>query len=104
MGQIYIKQVNWALMFATIALVLAFESSSALAAAYGIAVTATMGITTVLAYVISRHVWGWSRAGRRVLVTIPLFWHRPGLLRRQRPEDRARRVGAAAHRVAHLSC
>jgi KUP system potassium uptake protein len=61
MGQIYIPQVNWALMIATIAIVLTFRSSSALAAAYGIAVTMTMGITTVLAYVISRQVWGWGR-------------------------------------------
>ena len=72
MGQIYIKKINWALMFATIGLVLVFESSSNLAAAYGIAVTATMGITTVLAYVITRHVWGWARWSA-LLVTIPLF-------------------------------
>jgi len=72
MGQIYIKKINWALMLATIGLVLAFESSSNLAAAYGIAVTATMGITTVLAYVITRHVWGWARWSA-LLVTIPLF-------------------------------
>jgi KUP system potassium uptake protein len=61
MGQIYIPTVNWALMLATIALVLLFQSSSALAAAYGIAVTATMGITTLLAYVVARQIWGWSR-------------------------------------------
>jgi len=61
MGQIYVKQVNWGLMLATIALVIGFESSTNLAAAYGIAVTGTMGITTILAYVVSRHVWGWSR-------------------------------------------
>jgi KUP system potassium uptake protein len=61
MGQIYVKHVNFALMVATIALVLAFRSSTNLAAAYGIAVTGTMGITTVLAYVVSRHVWGRSR-------------------------------------------
>ena len=60
-GQIYIPTVNWALMIGTIALVLLFRSSTALAAAYGIAVTATMTITTVLAYVVARHVWGWSR-------------------------------------------
>ena len=60
-GQIYIPKINWALMFATIGLVLGFGSSSNLAAAYGIAVTATMGITTILAYVITRHVWGWAR-------------------------------------------
>jgi KUP system potassium uptake protein len=60
-GQIYIPTINWALAIATIALVVGFESSSALAAAYGIAVTATMAITTILAYVVARQVWGWSR-------------------------------------------
>jgi KUP system potassium uptake protein len=60
-GQIYIPIINWGLAIATIALVLGFESSSALAAAYGIAVTATMGITTILAYVVARQVWGWNR-------------------------------------------
>ncbi len=59
-GQIYVPVVNWALMLATIGLVLGFKSSSALAAAYGIAVTLTMVITTMLAYFLTRHVWGWS--------------------------------------------
>jgi KUP system potassium uptake protein len=60
-GQIYVPTVNWALMLGCIALVLLFQSSTALAAAYGIAITMTMTITTVLAYVVARHVWGWSR-------------------------------------------
>ena len=59
-GQIYVPFVNWLLMIATIGLVLGFKSSSNLAAAYGIAVTLTMVITTVLAYFLVRHVWGWS--------------------------------------------
>jgi KUP system potassium uptake protein len=59
-GQIYVPFVNWALMLATIGLVLGFKSSSNLAAAYGIAVTLTMVITTILAYFLTRHVWGWS--------------------------------------------
>src|SRR5207249_33111 len=48
-GQIYIPQVNWLLLIAVLALVLGFQSSSALASAYGFAVTGTMTITTVLA-------------------------------------------------------
>ncbi|MBI4544615.1 MAG: potassium transporter Kup [Gemmatimonadetes bacterium] len=60
-GQIYIPPVNWALMLATIALVLGFGSSSRLAAAYGVAVTTTMVITTVLFYVVARDLWRWSR-------------------------------------------
>jgi KUP system potassium uptake protein len=59
-GQIYVPFVNWALMLATIGLVVGFKSSSNLAAAYGIAVTVTMVITTILAYFLVRHVWGWS--------------------------------------------
>jgi KUP system potassium uptake protein len=60
-GQIYIPPVNWTLMVATIGLVLGFQTSSALAAAYGVAVTTTMVITTLLFYVVARELWGWSR-------------------------------------------
>ena len=59
-GQIYVPTINWMLMIATIALVLGFRSSSNLAAAYGIAVTTTMVITTLLAYVVARHHWHWG--------------------------------------------
>ncbi|HVY49703.1 MAG TPA: KUP/HAK/KT family potassium transporter [Minicystis sp.] len=58
-GQIYIPEINWALLVACVWLVLSFKSSSALAAAYGIAVTGTMGITTVVYYVVVRKTWGW---------------------------------------------
>ena len=59
-GQIYIPQVNWLLMIAVLALVLGFQSSSALASAYGFAVTGTMTITTVLAGAVMRGVWRWQ--------------------------------------------
>lgn len=59
-GQIYIPLVNWTLMLACLALVLAFRTSSNLAAAYGVAVTMTMLITTVLFYFAARHLWQWS--------------------------------------------
>jgi KUP system potassium uptake protein len=61
-GQIYVPEVNWALAAATIGLVLGFKSSSALAAAYGIAVTGTMTITTVLFHRVARDRWGWRRS------------------------------------------
>ena len=61
-GQIYMPQVNWALMIATIGLVIGFQTSSALAAAYGMAVTSTMVITTLLTYLVARRSWGISRA------------------------------------------
>jgi KUP system potassium uptake protein len=58
-GQIYIPAVNWALMVGCIVIVVAFRSSTNLAAAYGVAVTSTMVITTILFYVIARRIWGW---------------------------------------------
>ena len=61
MGQIYVSQINWGLLIATIWLVLTFRSSSALAAAYGVAVSTTMVITTILIYFVTQRVWGWSR-------------------------------------------
>lgn len=60
-GQIYVPGVNWILMVATVGLVIAFGSTSELAAAYGVAVTTTMVITTVLLYVLMRKRWGWNR-------------------------------------------
>jgi KUP system potassium uptake protein len=64
-GQIYIPEINWLLMVATVGLVFGFRSSSNLAAAYGIAVTTTMVITAMLAYVVAREHWRWNawRAG-----------------------------------------
>ncbi|MGH9368768.1 MAG: potassium transporter Kup [Thermoanaerobaculia bacterium] len=67
LGQIYVPAVNMVLMLATIGLVLGFHSSSNLAAAYGVAVTATMAITTVLLVLVARERWGWSRAGAGLL-------------------------------------
>lgn len=58
-GQIYIPSVNWLLMLGTIGLVIGFGSSSALAGAYGIAVSLTMVITTLLAFYVTRWRWGW---------------------------------------------
>ncbi|MCB0172334.1 MAG: potassium transporter Kup [Anaerolineae bacterium] len=60
-GQVYIPLVNWLLMIATLALVIAFRRSANLAAAYGMAISTTMIITTLLAYFIARERWGWSK-------------------------------------------
>jgi len=78
-GQIYIPEVNWALMVACIGLVIGFGSSSALAAAYGVAVTTTMVITTILFYVLARSRWGWSLLAAGSLAAVFLvvdlaFW------------------------------
>jgi KUP system potassium uptake protein len=61
-GQIYIPEVNGLLMFACLALVVGFKESSNLADAYGIAVTGTMAITSMLFYSVARRRWSWSRA------------------------------------------
>ncbi len=61
MGQIYMPGVNWLMLLGVVGLVLAFKSSTNLAAAYGIAVTGTMIITDVFAYLVARHQWGWNR-------------------------------------------
>lgn len=67
-GQIYVPITNWTLYLAVVFLVLAFQSSSNLAAAYGIAVTGTMTITTILAAFVMILLWRWPLA-----VTIPLI-------------------------------
>ena len=72
-GQIYIPQVNWLLMISTVGLVVGFRSSSALAAAYGIAVTSTMVITTLLAYLVARRSWGVRRLVAGSLASFFLF-------------------------------
>ena len=59
MGQVYVPQVNWALAVCTILIVLGFQSSSALAATYGIALTITMVITAILLYVVAAERWKW---------------------------------------------
>ena len=71
-GQIYIPEINWMLMVACIALVVAFGSATKLASAYGIAVTGTMAITSFLFFRIARTKWGWPLwAG--LLFYIPLI-------------------------------
>ena len=58
-GQIYVPLVNWVVLVAVLLAVVGFGSSSALASAYGIAVTVTMFITTVLTFFVVRHAWGY---------------------------------------------
>ena len=71
-GQVYVPLVNWALMIGSVGLVVGFRSSSNLAAAYGIAVTTTMVITSILFFVIARSRWGWSLP-KAVAVVTPLL-------------------------------
>jgi KUP system potassium uptake protein len=76
-GQIYIPEVNQALMVACLALVLVFKESSALAAAYGIAVTGTMGITSIVYYFVITRNWGWSWTKALPLVALFLAFDLP---------------------------
>ncbi len=71
-GQVYVPLVNWALMVGCIGLVIGFQTSSNLAAAYGIAVTTVMIITTVLIAVVARRNWQWSSAKTAVII-VPLL-------------------------------
>lgn len=70
-GQIYIPVVNWVLLAAVVALVAGFGSSSDLAAAYGIAVSGTMALSTVLLSMVAVYVWRWSR--RKACILLGLF-------------------------------
>lgn len=71
-GQVYIPFANWALFAVVIGLVAAFGSSQSLAGAYGIAVTATMVITTLLIIVVALRTWKWRR-GLVALAIAPLL-------------------------------
>lgn len=71
-GQVYVPFVNWALMIGCVALVVAFRTSSALAAAYGIAVTTTMLITTLIFFRLVRDRWGWSPV-KALVVLVPFM-------------------------------
>jgi KUP system potassium uptake protein len=66
-GQIYIPEINWLMMIVCIALVLVFRESSGLAGAYGVAVTANMGLTSVVYFFVATRTWNWS-----VKKTLPL--------------------------------
>ena len=69
-GQIYVPQVNWALMFACVFMVVGFGTSSSLAAAYGIAVTLTMVITVALLYVVMTERWKWPKPAAMVVMML----------------------------------
>ena len=73
-GQIYMPTVNWILMIACLTLVLAFKESTRLAAAYGIAVTATMAITSIMYFQVIRFKWNWPLWQSVSLLCLFLFF------------------------------
>lgn len=72
-GQIYLPQINNILMVLTILVVLGFQTSSSLAAAYGVAVTMTMTITTILAFIAMYKIWNWGLPISIILTTFFLI-------------------------------
>ncbi|MGB7816563.1 MAG: potassium transporter Kup [Methylotenera sp.] len=69
-GQVYMPRVNWGLMLGVMLLVISFGSSGNLAAAYGIAVTGDMVITTLLASIVFVEIWRWSKLKTYLLVAL----------------------------------
>jgi len=84
-GQVYMPIVNWLLLAGVIALVFGFRGSSAMAAAYGIAVTGTMVVTTCLAFVIAWKFWRWEPVWTALLIApflaLDLFFFGANILR-----------------------
>jgi len=84
-GQIYISKINWMLFAVTAGIVIGFRTSDNLAAAYGVAVSTTMVITSLLGYVALRHIWKWSLATSLALVSffliIDLFFFGANMLK-----------------------
>jgi KUP system potassium uptake protein len=79
-GQIYIPEVNSLLAVGCIMLVLTFRESVRLAAAYGIAVTGTMAITSILYYIVVRYSWGWNKWKAGALLALFLSFDIPFLV------------------------
>ena len=73
-GQIYLPWVNTVMMLGCLGLALAFKESSRLAAAYGIAVTGTMAITSLIYYYVTRYNWGWPLWKSLAPVAVFLFF------------------------------
>ncbi len=78
-GQIYVPLVNWLLMIACVGLVIGFQTSTALAAAYGLAVTMTMAITTLIFFRVLTDRWAWPR-WKAFLVCVPMLLIELGFL------------------------
>ena len=101
LGQVYLPEINAALMVGCLLLVLGFRSSSSLGAAYGIAVTGTMAVTSVLFYLVARHRWRWPvwRAGGLTALFLALDLAFLGANLAEGPRGR---LGAPRHRGGGL--
>ncbi|MDQ1212961.1 low affinity potassium transporter Kup [Pantoea anthophila] len=72
-GQIYIPAINWVLYFAVLIVIISFEHSSNLAAAYGIAVTGTMVLTSILVCTVALKNWHWQKLAVGLILLLLLF-------------------------------
>ncbi|MBM4376214.1 MAG: potassium transporter Kup [Deltaproteobacteria bacterium] len=79
-GQIFVPMLNRGLAVSCIALVLIFRKSSNLAAAYGLAVSGTMAITSIVFYVVTREHWGWSKPKAAAVLVLFLAFDLPFLV------------------------
>ena len=108
MGQIYVPWINWLLLVAVLTLVVTFKSSAALAYAFGMAVTGTITITTLLFFYVVRYQWHRTMVDRRARRRLPPD-RGPLGLRRQPDQTGERGVASAAdrhhrvHRPDHLA-
>ena len=100
-GQIYIPAVNWGLLVMVVLLVLGFRQSTSLASAYGIAVSGTMIITTIMLAVLIFQVWKWNRVAGGA-DDRPVRGRRRRLLRLEHHQGRRRRLVPAGRRGDHL--
>jgi KUP system potassium uptake protein len=76
-GQIYIPQINWILAVGCLLLVIGFQKSDRLASAYGIAVTGTMALTSMVYYVVMRRTWQWSKLASVAVLALFLSFDLP---------------------------
>ena len=104
-GQIYVGAVNWLLMIVTLALTIGFGKSDNLAAAYGIAVSATMLMTSVLLFIAMREIWDWPLAAAGAVAACFVV-DRRRLPRRQHGQGGSRAAGSrcCSHRSSTGSC
>jgi hypothetical protein len=101
-GQIYVPEIHYLLLVACCALTVAFRSSSSLAAAYGLAVTGTMTITSILLYAVARERWGWGRLAAGALIGLFLCIDLPFCSANHDPDRPA--AGCAGGRRRRLPC
>ncbi len=101
-GQIYVGVVNWLLMLVTVGLALFFEKSDNLVSAYGMAVSATMILTSALMFIAMREIWGWSLLSAGLVAGTSSASTPPSSFRPEHRQDPRRRLHPAGLSEPHL--